>query len=261
MPDNRIRRAYDRIELSAESSARILSALENTSPGEETNVKKMRKPLSVFVIAAILAVLMMGTAYAAFGRPAATGSHYMRGEGEYTSLEKLDKVEKIVGYPVTAVESFSNGYAFQSLHIGGEAVYDEDFNVLQEYYGVMIHYKKANAPDVTVNLTPVLEIEGGSEAPAPTEWREANGTAIRLSLDHYKLVPPDYEKTPEDEANIAAGHYYISYGSDEIEERDFVFAGFTLGEVKYVIMCDRAEEISFSDLAAMAGEIIAAAEK
>ncbi len=62
MPDDRIRRAYDRIELSGESSARILSALENASPGEETNVKKMRKPLSVFVIAAVLAVLMMGTA-------------------------------------------------------------------------------------------------------------------------------------------------------------------------------------------------------
>lgn len=261
MPDNRIRRAYDRIELSAESSARILSALESASPGEETNVKKMRKPLSVFVIAAILAVLMMGTAYAAFGKPAATGSHYMRGEGEYSSLADLPKVEKTVGYPVTAVESFSNGYTFDRLHIGGEAVYDEDFNVLQEYYGVMLSYKKDGAPDVTVNLTPVLEIEGGSEAPAPTEWREANGTAIRLSLDHYKLVPEDYEKTPEDEANIAAGHYYISYGSDEIEERDFAFAGFTLGEVKYVIMCDRAEEISFSDLAAMAGEIITAAEQ
>ena len=47
MPDERIRRAYDRIELSAESSARTLSALDNASPGEETNVKKMRKPLGV----------------------------------------------------------------------------------------------------------------------------------------------------------------------------------------------------------------------
>ena len=140
-------------------------------------------------------------------------------------------------------------------------MYDEDFNVLREYYGVMIHYKKDGAPDVTVNLTPVLDIEGGSDAPGPTEWREANGTAIRLSLDHYKLVPEDYEKTPEDEANIAAGHYYISYGANEIEERDLAFAGFTLGEVEYVIMCDHAEEISFSDLAAMAGEIIAAAEQ
>ena len=71
-------------------------------------------------------------------------------------------------------------------------------------------------------------------------------------------MPPDYEKTPEDEANIAAGHYYISYGSDKIEERDFAFAGFTLGEVEYVLMCNNADSISFSDLAAMAAELIAA---
>ena len=260
MPDDRIRRAYDRVTLDEESKARILSALEAASPGEETKVKKIRKPLSVFMIAAILAVLLMGTAYAAFGRPASTGSHYMRGQGEYTSLAELDEVEKTVGYPVTAVEEFSNGYSFDRLHIGGEAVYDEDFNVLREYYGVMIDYQKVGAPDVTVNLTPVLDLEGGGEAPAPTETREVGDVSIRLSRDHYKFVPPDYEKTPEDEANIAAGHYYISYGSDEIEERDFAFAGFTLGDVEYVLMCSDADRISFSDLAAMATEIIAAAE-
>lgn len=261
MPDRRIRDAYERVTLDPESKTRILTALEAASPGEETNVKQIRKPLSVFVVAAILAVLLMGTAYAAFGRPASIGSHYMRGQGTYTSLDKLDKVEKTVGYPVTAVEGFSNGYAFQSLHIGGEAVYDEDFNVLKEYYGVMIDYQKDGAPDVTVNVTPVLDLEGGREAPAPTETREAGGVSVRLSRDHYKFVPPDYEKTPEDEANIAAGHYYISYGSDEIVERDFAFADFTLGDVQYVLMCGEADRLGFSDLAAMAADLIAAAEE
>lgn len=262
MPDSRIRDAYDRVTLDPESSSRILSALEAAaSPGEETaNVKKIRKPLSVFVVAAILAVLMVGTAYAAFGVPAYTGSHYMHGEGEYRSLAALDKVEKTVGYPVTAVERFTNGYAFEMLSVGGEAVYDEEYNVLEEYYGVMIQYCRDGAPDVMLCLSPVPALSGDRELPEAAETQTVRDVTIRLNRDHYKLVPPDYEKTPEDEANIAAGHYMLSYGSDQIEEYDYAFAGFTLGSVEYVLMCQDADRVGLSELAAMAAELIAAGE-
>ena len=40
---------------------------------------------------------------------------------------------------------------------------------------------------------------------------------VRLSHDRYRLVPEDYEKTEADLAAEAAGHFYISFGADEIE--------------------------------------------
>ena len=261
-PDRRIREAYDRIELDRDSRDRVWAALERaSSPGEETQtVKQARKPIRILIIAAILTVLMVGSAYALSGIPASTGSHYMHGEGEYGSFEAIKKVEKTVGYPVVAVEEFSNGYVFDRVHVGGEAVFDENNEVLEEYYGVMLIYSRPDAPDLTVNLSPVLELEGGQEPPEPTEERELDDITLRLSLDHYKFVPPDYEKTEEDCKNEAAGHYYISFGTDEIEEYDYAFADFTLDKVQYIIMDTHANPDSFDTMAQMAAELIAAAK-
>ena len=80
---------------------------------------------------------------------------------------------------------------------------------------------------------------------------------MRLSHDRYRLVPEDYEKTEADLAAEAAGHFYISFGADEIEERDLSSADFTLGEVNYVLLC--FADVSFDELSALAAELIAAA--
>ena len=80
-----------------------------------------------------------------------------------------------------------------------------------------------------------------------------------LSLDHYKVVPEDYEKTEADLAREAAGHYYISFGSDTIEEREMAFAVFTLHGADYTLMDMTANAGSVDTLFQMAGELIEAA--
>ena len=80
-----------------------------------------------------------------------------------------------------------------------------------------------------------------------------------LSLDHYKMVPEDYEKTPEDLAREAAGHYYVSFGSDSIEEHDFAFAVFVLNGTSCVLTDTAASPGSLDALARSAAELIAAA--
>lgn len=259
MQDSRMRNAYDEIRLAPESSARIRAALERElSSGEEKEpVKTATKTIHILLIAAILAVLAAGSAFA-LGLPHSTGSHYMRDQGVYRSLKDLPEVEKIVGYPVTAVEEFSNGLRFESLYVGGEAVYDEDFNVLQEYYGVMAEYRSDDGKRITLSLTPVLDILGGHEAPAPSETRDLDGVELRLSFDRYRFVPPDYEKTEEDLRREAAGHFYISYGADAVEEHDYAFADFVLDGVNYVLMDSDASPASGDTLTQMAAELLAA---
>ena len=230
-----------------------------TPPERIVQVKK-RKILAI-ALAAALILALGAAAYALSGIPRFTGTHRMPKTAEYDTLEKLSKIEKDVGYPVTAPTQFSNGYDFSKLSVDGEAVYGDGNEVLKEYYGVHVTYTKAGKPDIILNLSPVLELEGGSEAPEPSERRTVDGVTVNLSLDHYKVVPEDYEETEDDLACKAAGHYYISWGSDEIMEYDMAFADFELDGAEYVLMDMHAAGDSFNTLAQMAEEILEEAEK
>ena len=259
MPDKRFQEAYDTIELDPGSAARVWAALEQELPPrkEKAAVKKYKNPVRIAVIAAILAVLMIGTAYAVSGMAAYTATHAMPNTGEYTSFSALPKAEKTAGYPITAVERFSDGYAFERMLVNGEAVYDEAAQPLQTYYSVTLYYAKPGAPELLLSTSPVPDVHGGQEAPEPNETRSIGGVDVRLSHDRYRLVPEDYEKTEADLAAEAAGHFYISFGADEIEERDLSSADFTLGEVNYVLLC--FADVPFDELSALAAELIAAA--
>ena len=229
-------------------------------PPERIVQVKKRKILAIALAAAL--ILALGAAASALsGIPRFTGTHRMPKTAEYDTLEKLSDIEKDVGYPVTAPAQFSNGYVFSKLSVVGEAVYGDGNEVLKEYYGVHVTYTKAGKPDIILTLSPVLELEGGSEAPEPSERRTVDGATVNLSLDHYKVVPENYEETEDDLACKAAGHYYISWGSDEIMEYDMAFAGFELERVNYTLMDMYASESSFDILTQMAKEILEAAKK
>ena len=260
MSDKRIRAAYDKIVLDEESAARIWAKLEQELPPreEKRSMKKLKNPVRIFIVAALIAVLMIGSAYAISGMAAYTGTHRMQNTGEFTSLSALPKVEKIAGYPITAVPAFSNGYTFQSMYLGGEAVFDETNNPIREYYSVKFTYTKPGSRDLTVSVSPLLDTEGSHEPPAPTGTRVIGGVEVRFSRDHYKFVPEDYEKNEADRAAEEAGHFYISYGSDEVEEHDFAFVGFTLDNAEYALMDMAADAESEEALCTMAAELIAA---
>ena len=260
MPDKSFRDAYGSIELDPESAARIWSVLEQELPPREEKgtVKKHKKPVRIAVLAAVIAVLMIGTAYAISGMPAFVATHAMPDTGEYSSFASLPKAEKTAGYPIAAVERFSNGYSFDRMQVVGEAVYDENNQPLREYYSVALYYEKPGAPELLLSTSPVLELSGGQAPPAANETRSVDGVELRLSHDRYKLVPEDYEKTEADLAAEAAGHFYISFGADGIEEKTLSSALFRLGEVDYSLLL--FSDVPFEELCAMAAELIAASK-
>ena len=227
------------------------------SPERISHMKKKR--ILTFALAAALILLLGAAAYAVTGVPRYVGTHPMPQTAEYASLAELPQVEKTVGYPVTVPARFSNGYAFAGLRVNGQAVFGESSEVLQEYYGVHASYSKPGAPELYLDLSPVLDLEGGGEAPAPGEQRTFDGVTVDLTRDHYKLVPADYEKTGDDLAREAAGHFYISFGADKIEEREIASAGFALDGVNYTLMDMTAGAGSLDTLAEMAAELIRAA--
>ena len=227
----------------------------------ERNAYMKKKRIITFALAAALMLALGISAYAIWGIPRCTGTHQMPKTAEYTSLSDLPKIEEDIGYPVTVPERFSNGYAFAGLSVDGEAVFGESYEVLEEYYAVHVTYSKNGKPELMLALNPLLELESRSEAPVrtPDEQQTVGDVIVDLNLDHYKVVPEDYEKTEDDLELEASGHYYISFGSDETEEYEIAFADFTLGDVNYTLMDMAADESSFETLILMAREIIEAA--
>ena len=220
----------------------------------ERIVPMKKKKIVSFVLAAALILALGATAYAIFGFRS-VGTHEMPETGVYTSLSELKQVEKTVGYAVTAPERFSNGYSFSLLTVKGEAVYDENFEVEKEFYGVHVDYTKDGLPNRYLDLSPIL----GTDQLEPTELRVINGASVRLNLDHYKIVPENYQETDEDRAREAGGHYYLSYGSEDIMEFDMASACFEINGVEYILSDMAATEGTLNELAQMATELIAAA--
>ena len=244
-----------------ELDERHISDTVTYSPGAvlsspERIVIMKKKRIITFALAAALMLALGITAYAVFGIPHSVGTHPMPKTEEYTSLEDVPKIEKDIGYPVTVPEHFSNGYGFAGLRVDGQAVFGENNEVLKEYYAVNATYSKENATDLYLEISPVPDLEGGNEAPVPSEQKTVNGVTVHLYLDHYKVVPADYKETEEDLAREAAGHYYISFGSDEIAEYDMAFADFEMNGAIYNLMDMSADDESVEMLIGMAREII-----
>ena len=258
MKNKRLIDAYDAIRPDPERSKKILAVLEQVrSPERETiTAMKTKKILHIALAAAVLTVFCAVTAFAVSGIVHSTGTHIMDNTGAYTNVSDLPTVEKIVGYAVKAPESLPGGYTFAKCSVGGEAACDENNEVLKEYYSVAITYEKDGQPSVHLDLSPVLGLPTAGEAPTPTGTKTVGGVEVRYSLDRYKLVPEGYEKTAEDQAAEAAGHFFISYGAQRVEKRDYAFASFTLDGVEHVLMAQGSE--SAETLYAMAAEVIAA---
>lgn len=227
------------------------------SPERIVFMKKKR--VITFALAAVLMLALGVSAYAVWGVPRWTATHNMENTGEYTSLKKLPDVEGIVGYDICLVDRFTNGFAFSKLRVDGLADYDEDYNVLKEYYGVNATYRTSTGVEMMLFLTPAGDISDSQETRAASRECVIEETAVKIYRDHYKFVPENYTKTPEDIAAEAGGHYYISFGADQIEERDIVSADVVLNDVNYTFYFDNATECSDEMLLQMASELIKSA--
>lgn len=214
---------------------------------------KTKRIISIALAAALILALGV-TAYAIAGMLRSTARHNMPENGEFTSLSELKTVERTVGYPLTVPESFSNSYAFSRLRVDGTADYDENGAILREYYCVNVNYTDPNAAEVLLDLFPVKEgsvIQGD-------DIRQIDGVDVSFQLDTYKYVPENYEKTETDIAAEEGGHFFITYGPEEIAESKVASVSFDLDGVRYTLIDLTANGESLDMLGRMAGELIAA---
>lgn len=232
---------------------KVLSYMEEQHAPRRLN----RKFFSTLLVAAIIISIFTVTAYAIYWSLRGTATHRMPEAGKYTSLSELPNVERTVRYPITVPDSFSSGYIFTQLRVDGMADYDDSGNIIREYYDVNVTYTKPGAAELYLNISPIF-VGLTPERTAQHEIIQIDGVDVGFRLDTYKFVPDDYQKTEEDIAAEAEGHFFVTYGPEQLYEAEVASACFDLDGARYTLIVIGADRTAFDLLGQLAKEIITA---
>lgn len=217
----------------------------------EVSMKKLNMKWAV-AAAAVLCILIPTGVYAG-GKITGYASSSKLGSS-YTSYDELEKSQKATGFVFDSVERFSNGYTFSEMEVIDVDKIDDEFNRMDSFKEWWGRYTREGSPEISLVVHAVLP-EAAENTPEPTETTVIDGISVSYNLDHYKFVPEDYELTPEDEANMEGPHYYISYGSDAVEESNTSHVTWEKDGMHYLIMCFDSD-LDANGLYEMAEELI-----
>lgn len=258
MKEKELIRAMKGVAVSPEGKARIAArvAAEQEDVRETGTVKMRRhkmksKKRMVGLIAA--AVLVLGvTAFAASG---VVSSWYSSSSSrpDYRVLPTAEQVRKDIGYDVTLIDAFSNGYTFRDGSIVKNRLEDEDGKPMESFKSVDFRYEK-DGDEVDFSQERYDSMTGSEGTVVDT----VNGIDLWYHSFVNKLVPPDYELTAEDKKAEENGDLVFSYGSDEVEIITWQSVSWTDGTTHSQLF-QKVDDQSMSqdELIAMAKEAIA----
>ena len=172
------------------------------------NKKKM-------VVLALVACMLVGTTAFAASRI----TRYVGWSNPNSATVDYDETVKVaeeMGVAKDILQQFSNGYVFAMSNVGGTTGLDEKGKTVAEGETLEVTYTRENGPKINLYIDPMFETGDYSNA---TEAREINGVMVYYNKDFYKFVPADYKMTEEDQARMDEPHFYLSYGSSEVEEK------------------------------------------
>lgn len=113
-------------------------------------------------------------------------------------------------------------------------------------------YQKEGQPDLTIDMEQMQESEGYGVG---DETFEYNGIRLVYSKEHYRFVPPEYQVSEEEQAQMDAGELIISYGSPEVQDSEIQSLNWQADEISYGLMIFDST-ITPAELVQMAEEII-----
>ena len=204
----------------------------DTLDKEQTTMKTHKKTFRILALAAAIALLSV-TAYAAdfLGicslESAGQGTHYR----SYAQIQKaVSKANLSVNLPETLPE----GYAFKEADVDTIRGKDENGHTALTYRELNATY--ANKSGNQLYLAAYLTQEGLPKSNSiSSETRTVNGVTMSYQQDLYRLVPGDYQPTPEDEAWSRQPNHYISYGSSSIQEQTIAFLTWQENGTSYML--------------------------
>lgn len=186
----------------------------NTLPAKENDnmsiIKKKSIKRSLIFVTAI--VMALGLTAFASGKISSVMSS-SNSMADYKSMPTQEEVTKEFGFSPKLVETFENGYKFESGSISNCEMTDESGNSMGKYKSLSIDYSKS---DDTISLS-MEKVFDPSWYENEKVTEDYNGVSLRYGSYQNKSVPGDYKLTEQDKKDEASGKYVFSYGSDEIE--------------------------------------------
>ena len=255
--------SMDELHFSDIQKEKLIKRLSDAN--SEKNGGFMKAKLNIKKISAAVAaccILVGGTAFAA-GHIATIVSHN-RLFSDTTNFDDLTKLEQEANIDVVAVDSFSNGYLFNHMEIVDMETLDDSNNKMNDYSGIEIYYAKDNAPNIWLNMSPVMNEEhldeSSLDATRAQETRIIDGISLYYSKDEYLFLPATEDSQPTEEETKrmdSDDHFFISYGSDE---RETSFSSNVVFEIDGVIydLSSFDNDMSAEEFLDMAEEIVRA---
>lgn len=214
--DEQIRQALIRhagtVKVSGEDTRRMVQSVHRKI--EEESSMRRWSARKIAIVAAAVCVFGTITAIAA-GKVVGVSSHSTWEEAVY-DYDEAKKMKELVGFEIRTPETFSNGYAFDMALPTQEESKDADGNTVQKATSLTLCYRKKGMEDIYITVDGKNLYE---PQPATGQAYTHGDVTVYYQCDNYRFVPPNYQVSEEEKAQVEAGTLCISYGSDKVENQ------------------------------------------
>lgn len=229
---------------------------EKDNKGVFTMKHKLLRP-KTFIIAGMLIIATSVTCVAATNLSGIFGSssHLT----EVKTFPSKDKVKESVGFTPKYVESFNNGFKFNTFNYSNNEVRDDKGAAVEKYKGADFDYKKEGSKknqSLSMSAEKIDQKYFDENTSKNTVSVEYNGIKIEYTSNQYKSVPEGYNPTDEEKELENKGLIQIGYGSDEIKVSQNQAVMWYEDGISYCILNMDYTELSQDDMINMAKEVI-----
>lgn len=223
---------------------------ENFIMEAQNNMKKHFR-FTKLMVGTVAAALLLGvTALATniFGIIRETHSYL---QAEFKQAPTNAQVSQALGREFQPMDTFSNGYAFQTGFTSDGENYSEDGKVVEQFKALNCSYTKEGD---TINL--LVDTAIAEETRDENDYAE-NYNESRLYYTSYvnKRVPGDYQMTEQDLKDQEAGTYVFSFGSAQVETAEVQILSWRANQLNYNIIAEDSA-LSKDELIDMAKELL-----
>lgn len=217
--------------------------------------------LKVKTIVAAAAICILTTATC--GAVINNGFSWLGSSSHLTAVYKFpteDKVEKTVGYLPKYVESFDGGFEFKSFNYSKDKLQNDLGETVSSGKGADFYYERKDSEKgqyLSLSAKKLNDDYSQLREEQPNgEVSEYSGIDIYYTNFKYKVVPPDYIPTEEEEKKVEDGSLQIGYGAREISEDNSQSVCWEQGGIQYCIINSNYDDVTKDEMIKMAKDII-----
>jgi len=229
---------------------------EKDNKGVFTMKHKLLKPKTV-IIAGMLIIATSVTCVAATNLSGifSSSSHLT----EIKTFPSKDKVKENVGFTPKYVDTFKNGFKFDTFNYSNKEMHDDKGTAFEKYKSADFDYKKEGSKKgqyLGMSAEKIEQKYFDENTSQNVTSVEYNGIKIEYTSSQYKSVPEGYNPTEEEKELQDKGLLQIGYGSDEIKVSQNQSVMWYEDGISYSILNMDYTELSKDDMINMAKEVI-----